>query len=219
MRVLLVDDHAMVRAGVRRILADSIEGSVFGEATSGEEAVARVGGEPWDVVVLDLSLAGRSGLETIKDILHLHPAMRVLVLTMHGEEEYALRAFRAGAAGYVTKASSPDDLVAAVRKVAGGGKYVTGAAADALVSRLSSGERPLHDALSDRELQVLRLIASGKTVKEIGSMLTLSAKTISTYRTRILEKLQLRSTPQLVLYALSAGLVDPGAESSRGAPP
>lgn len=208
MRILLVDDHAMVRAGLRRILRDDIDRAAIGEAESSSEALDRVRSEPWDIVVLDVSLPGRSGLETVKDIHALTPGLPILVMTMHAEDQYAVRAFRAGAAGYITKGSSPAELVAAVRKVADGGKYVSLSAGEALAKSLHSRtEASGHTALSDRELQVLRMLGSGKTVTEIAAELSLSAKTISTYRTRILEKLEMRTTAQLVHYCVAANLL------------
>lgn len=210
MKILLVDDHAMVRAGLQRILSDEIEGDVvFGEAASSAEALDRVRTEAWDIVVLDLSMPGRSGLETVKDIHTLTPAVPILVMTMHAEDQYAVRAFRAGAAGYITKGSSPDELVAAIRKVAAGGKYVSPSAGEALAQGLHPrSEAPGYAALSDRELQVLRMLGVGKTVSEIGAELALSTKTISTYRARILEKLGMRTTAQLVHYCVEANLLD-----------
>jgi two-component system invasion response regulator UvrY len=212
MRILLVDDHAMVREGVRRILVDELAAAVFGHAATAVEAVDQVRRAPWDVILLDLSLPGRGGLETLKDIHEQRPGVPVVVMTMHSAEQYATRAFRAGAAGFVNKGSSPEELVAAVRKVLTGGKYVSAEAAEYLAGGLGPGsERPLHESLSDRELQVLRMLAAGKTVKQVGEELSLSAKTVSTYRTRVLEKLRLRTTAQLVRYAVDAGLADGAA--------
>lgn len=209
MKILLVDDHAMVRAGLERILRDDIQAAVVGEAASSAEALDRVRAEPWDIVVLDLSLPGRGGLETVKDIHALRPGLPILVMTMHAEDLYALRAFRAGAVGYITKGCSPADLVAAVRKVAAGGKYVSPSAGEVLLGGLNSrSEAAPHASLSDRELQVLRMLGAGKTVTEIGAELSLSTKTISTYRARILEKLGMRTTAQLVHYCVAANLGD-----------
>jgi DNA-binding NarL/FixJ family response regulator len=208
-RILLVDDHAMVRAGLRRILRDDIERAAIAEAESSSEALDRVRSEPWDIVVLDVSLPGRSGLETVKDIHTLTPGLPILVMSMHGEDQYAVRAFRAGAAGYITKGSSPADLVAAVRKVADGGKYVSPSAGEALALSLHSPSGASgHADLSDRELQVLRMLGGGKTVTEIATELSLSVKTISTYRARILEKLGMRTTAQLVHYCVAANLLN-----------
>lgn len=214
MRILLVDDHAMVRAGLRRILSDEIETAAFGEAASSSEALDRVRTEPWDIVVLDLSLPGRSGLETVKDIHTLRSGLPILIMTMYAEDQYAPRAFRAGAAGYLTKGSSPDDLVAAVRKVAAGGRYVSPSVGEALAKGLHPrSDESAHAALSDRELQVLQMIGAGKTVTEIGAELSLSVKTISTYRARILEKLGMRTTAQLVRYCVAANFERPHGPS------
>lgn len=209
MRILLVDDHAMVRAGLQRILRDEIPSAIFGEAATSAEALDRVRRESWDIVVLDLSLPGRSGLETVKDIHALSSGLPILVMTMYGEDLYAVRAFRAGAAGYITKGSSPSELVAAVRKVASGGRYVSASAGEALAKGADHrSEVSPHESLSDRELQVLRMLGVGKTVSEIGAELSLSTKTVSTYRARILEKLGMRTTAQLVHYCVAANLGD-----------
>jgi DNA-binding NarL/FixJ family response regulator len=209
MRILLVEDHAIVREGFRRILADTFDNLVCGEAGTGPEALAQVRGGTWDVVVLDISLPGRGGLEILKDIREVRPRLPVLMMTMYPEDQYALRAFRAGASGYITKGSPPDEVVEAVKKVAGGGKYVSATLAEHLAGNLMSDTgRPKHEALSDRELQVLRMIGAGKTVKEIGFDLHLSEKTVSTYRTRLLEKMAMRTTAELVRYAIRSNLVD-----------
>lgn len=209
MRVLLVDDHPMVRAGVRSLLEDELPGVEVAEAGNGPEALERVRTADWDVVVLDLSLPGRSGLEVLKELRALRPRLPVLVMTMYAEDQYALRALRAGASGYLTKGSEPSELLQALRKVGAGGRYVSPALAEHLAVRLASEQGvPLHETLSDRELQVLRMLALGKSVKDIGVELGLSEKTISTYRTRILEKLSLATTADLIRYAIRANLVD-----------
>lgn len=209
MRVLLVDDHPMVRAGVRSLLEDELPGVEVAEAGNGPEALERVRTADWDVVVLDLSLPGRSGLEVLKELRALRPRLPVLVMTMYAEDQYALRALRAGASGYLTKGSEPSVLLQALRKVGAGGRYVSPALAEHLAVRLASEQGvPLHETLSDRELQVLRMLALGKSVKDIGVELGLSEKTISTYRTRILEKLSLATTADLIRYAIRANLVD-----------
>lgn len=208
MRILLVDDHAVVREGVRRLLSDEFSGSLFGEAASGHEALARVAEAAWDLVILDLSLPGRNGLETLKAVMESSPTLPVLVMTMHSEDQYALRAFRSGAAGYLTKDCGPDELFEAVRKVVAGGKYVTSAIAEKLAGSLSATAKPLHEQLSDREFQVLRMLAIGKTVTQIGRELNLSEKTISTYRARILDKMAMETTAELVHYAIRNGLVE-----------
>jgi DNA-binding NarL/FixJ family response regulator len=207
MRILIVDDHAIVREGIRRFLGSEIEGSQFGEAATSPEALDRVRSEAWDIVTLDLLLPGPSGLETLKDMLALRSSLAVLVLTICEEKHYALRAFRAGASGYITKRGPLDELVAAVRKIAGGGKYVTAKVAEELAKNLDDAEgRPLHEPLSDRELQVLRMFGKGQIAKEIADELDLSVKTVSTYRTRILEKMQMRTTAQLVRYVIGNSL-------------
>ena len=211
MRVLLVDDHAVVRAGLASLLGAELPGLVLGEAEDAGAALGMVRAEPWDLVILDVSLPGRSGLEVLKELRLLRPRLRVLVMTVHSEQEYAIRALRSGAAGFVSKHSAADELVAAVRKVLGGGRYVSAAVAEKLAGRVAAGDdpgAPPHALLSDRELQILRLVGAGKSVKEIGADLALSEKTVSTYRTRVLEKLGLRTTAELIRYAIHAGLVD-----------
>jgi two-component system invasion response regulator UvrY len=208
-RILLVEDHAIVRQGLRRILADVYPDLECAEASTGIEAVQQVQASPWDLIVCDISMPGRSGLEILKDIHDLRPEVPVLMMTMYAEDQYALRAFRAGAAGYITKDSPPDEMIEAVKKVLSGGKYVSRSLAEHLATSLvTDTERPPHETLSDRELQVLRMLASGMTVKEIGFELHLSEKTISTYRTRILEKLRLRTTSEIMRYAIKANLID-----------
>jgi DNA-binding NarL/FixJ family response regulator len=208
-KILLVEDHAIVREGIRRIVDDELEGVEWGEAGDAREAVAQLGAEAWDLVLLDLGLPGRSGLELVKELHQAHPDLPILVLTMYAEDQYALRCFRAGAVGYVTKQSAPADLVRAIGKVTSGGRYVSPTLAEHLATTLTSDTgQPLHASLSDRELQVLRMLASGMSVKEIAYELDLSDKTISTYRARILEKMNMRTAAQLMRYAIRAHLVD-----------
>jgi DNA-binding NarL/FixJ family response regulator len=208
-RVLLVDDHAVVRRGVRDILTEALGKVSFGEAGKPSEALEKMEKETWDVVVLDISLPGRGGVDALRDMKRLRPAVPVLVLSMHAEEHYALRALRAGAAGYVNKEGAAEELAGAVRKVLMGGTHVSARLAETLAKGLrDDSSRPPHDRLSDRELEVMRGIAAGKTVKEIGAGLALSEKTISTYRTRLLEKMQMHSNAELVQYALREGLVE-----------
>lgn len=209
MHILLIDDHAVVREGFHRILADVFRDLTVGEASNAQEALAHVRAQPWDLAVLDISLPGRGGLEALEDIHAIQPGLPVLMMTMHAEEHYALRAFRAGAAGFITKGSPRDALVEAVRKVYSGGKYVSPTLAEHLASQLVvDTERPVHEALSNRELQVLRMFGTGLTVKTIGLELKLSVKTISTYRARILEKLDMSTTADIVRYAIRADLAD-----------
>jgi DNA-binding NarL/FixJ family response regulator len=208
-RVLLADDHAIVRAGLKEILADTGDIEVAAEATNGQEVMARIRGHDYDVVVLDLSMPGRSGIELIKQVKDEKPKLRILVLTMHSEEQYAVRALKAGASGYLTKDSAAEQLVAAIRKIAAGGAYVSPETAE----RLALGASPRADAaphtlLSDREFQVLQLIAGGQSVGEIARRLALSVKTVSTHKTRILQKMGLANQAELIRYALEHKLLD-----------
>ncbi|HTA20151.1 MAG TPA: response regulator transcription factor [Polyangia bacterium] len=209
--ILLVDDHAVVRRGLRELLGEEFPSAEFGEAASGAEALAQIAKRPWGLVILDVSLPGRDGLEILKEALALRPGVPIMMLSVHAEDQYAIRALRAGAAGYVTKETAAEDLTAAVRKILQGGKYVSPRLAEQMVAALATRDgttQLLHEGLSDRELQVLRMLAVGKSVKEIGLELALSEKTISTYRTRIIGKMKMRSNAELMRYALRAGLVD-----------
>ncbi len=207
MKILLIDDHALVRGGLRRLLLEHHPGAVFGQAESASTGLATALASAWDLVVLDLSLPGRGGLDVLKDLHEARPQLPVIVMTMHGEEQYAVRAFRAGASGYLTKGAAEEDLIAAVEKVLAGGRYVTPKLAEALAGALGGAARAAHEELSDREFQVLRMIGDGRSVKQIALELHLSEKTVSTYRTRLLEKLQLDSTAELIRYAISNGIV------------
>lgn len=206
--VLLVDDHEVVREGVKQVLREQRRDAIFGEASSAAEAVDLVRTRRWDLVVLDLALGGRGGLDALKEIKDVRPATPVLVLSMHAEEQYARRAFKAGAEGYITKDRPRAELALALAKVLAGGRYVTSALAERLIAdyRRDRGG-PLHEALSDREFEVLRLIASGKTVGEIAVLLGLSDRTISTYRARLLEKMGLATNAALTHYAVTNKLV------------
>ena len=207
-RILIVDDHEIVRDGLKQILTAHAKDNVFGEASTYQEALQLVLEEDWDVVILDLSLGGRNGLEVLKEVKHIRPRLPVLILSMHSEEQYARRAFRAGAAGYITKDSPRNDLAKAVVKVAEGGKYVSSGLTEELILELSKAiQHPPHQLLSDREFEVMRLIASGKTVGEIAEVLSLSDKTISTYRARVLEKMGMKTNAELTHYAIQNGLV------------
>lgn len=208
LRVLVADDHPIVRKGLRQTIAETTDIVVADEAADGHEVVGKVVQNQYDVVLLDISMPGIHGIDVLKEIKGLRPDLPVLVLSMHPEEQYGVRALKAGASGYLVKESSPDELVSAIRKVARGGKYVSSTLAERLASRLNMDTtRPLHEALSDREYQVMQLIASGKTVKEISLQLQLSVKTISTYRHRVLEKMQMRSNAELTHYAIQNDLV------------
>jgi len=209
MRILIADDHAVFRRGLRETVAEAFPRVTFGEAKTAAEAVELVRRLPWDVVILDISMPGKSGLDILDDVKRLRPRTPVLLLTMHPEQQYARRALKAGAAGYLTKDSVPDELKSAIKKISAGGRYVSATLAEKLAVDLRSGaDLPLHELLSDREFQVLRMLASGKTVKEMAEELSLSIKTVSTYRGRILEKTGLKTNADLIRYALEAQLVD-----------
>lgn len=202
-RVLLADDHKIVRDGLKRILAGTGDLEVTGEAASGDEALALVKANDYDIAMLDMSMPGLAGIDLIKRLKIEKPGLKLLVLSMHGEQQYAARALKAGAAGYLNKDSAGEQLVSALRKIAAGGVYITEAAAATL---LQAG-RVAHDALSDREFEVLRLLVEGLGPTDIAERLHLSVKTVSTHKTRILEKLNLKSTADLVRYALEHRLV------------
>jgi DNA-binding NarL/FixJ family response regulator len=208
-KVLIADDHAIVRSGLKQILDEtSGEIQVQGEAANGREVLEKIHAQDWDVLVLDITMPGRSGLDILKDIRQLKPKLPILILSMHAEEQFATRMLKAGASGYLNKESAPEELVKAIRKVYGGGKYVSPAQAERMVSELTSdtGKAP-HELLSDREYEILCLIASGKTATQIAKQLCLSVKTVSTYRTRILDKMKLETNAQLTHYAIKGGLV------------
>ena len=208
-RVLLADDHAVVRAGLKEILADTGDIEVAGEATNGQEVLAQVRGQDFDVAVLDMSMPGRSGIELIKLVKGEKPSLRILILSMHSEQQYAVRAVKAGASGYLTKESAADELVVAIRRIAAGGAYVSAATAERLVleSAPRAGAAP-HTLLSDREYQVFQLIAAGQSVTEIARQLSLSVKTISTHKTRIMLKMNFANPAELIRYAIENKLIE-----------
>ena len=207
--VVVVDDHAVVREGIKRIVSESGGMTVSGEASDGHEAIRVIKNQPCDVVLLDITMPNKSGLDVLKELHAASPRLPVLVLSMHPEDQYAVRVLRAGASGYVTKDSAPAKLVQAIRKVVRGGKYVSPSLAEKLVYDLGTDTaKPVHEILSDREYQVLCMIASGKTVTEVAQELALSVKTISTYRVRLLEKLNMKNNAELTRYAIKEGLVD-----------
>jgi DNA-binding NarL/FixJ family response regulator len=214
-RVLLADDHAVVRVGLKEILADTGDITVADEAANGQEVLARIRDNDYDVAVLDMSMPGRSGIELIRQVKEEKPKLRVLVLTMHSEEQYAVRALKAGASGYLTKESAPDQLVAAIRRIAGGGAFVTPETAERLALEINRapGGAP-HTLLSDREFQVFELIVNGKSVSDIARQLALSVKTVSTHKTRILQKMGASSQAELIRYALEHKLLDEPSGSS-----
>jgi two-component system, NarL family, invasion response regulator UvrY len=208
-RILIVDDHEIVRRGLKQILTDAFPELQVGEASDARQALEAARRQPWDVVLLDINMPGRSGLDALEDLKALHPHMPVVVLSAFPEADFALRSLKLGACGYVNKQSASDELLSAIRKGLSGGRYITPALAEKLAANLAgevSGAP--HETLSNRELQVLRLIASGKTVKEIAAQLCLSEKTVGTYRTRISAKMGLATNVDLTRYALQHKLVD-----------
>jgi two-component system invasion response regulator UvrY len=208
-KILIADDHPVFRFGLKQIIQEAPDLVVVAEAINGREALVMATKGDYDVVVLDITMPVRNGVDVLFELKHERPALPVLMLSMHPEEQYAMRALRAGASGYLTKESVPEELVAAIRKVAGGGKYVSASLAEHLASMVQSDVGvPPHETLSRREYQVMCMIASGKTVSETAQELSLSAKTISTYRTRILEKMQMKNNAELIRYATKNQLVE-----------
>jgi len=208
-RILIVDDHEVLREGVKRIFDKQVGAITFGEASSGPEALRLVREQDWDIVVLDLSLTGQNGLEVLKELKQIRPRLPVLILSMHTEVQFARRAFKAGASGYITKDSSRSELTKAINKVIDEGRYISQALAEKLFVDIGRDtDRLPHETLSDREFEVMRLIASGKTAGEIAKLLSLSDSTISTYRARILEKMGMKTNAELTHYAIQSKLVD-----------
>jgi DNA-binding NarL/FixJ family response regulator len=208
-RVLIADDHAIVRQGLRQILSDTDDMEVTGEAGNGVEAVQLARQHEWDVMLMDVSMPDRNGIDALKMVRKEFPRLPVLILSMYPEDQYAIRALKAGAAGYLTKQSAPEQLVTAIRQVASGKKYVSAALALELAEAITDDSgRPAHEKLSDREYQTLCMIASGRTLTQIGEELNLSVKTVSVYRARLLEKMRLANNAELTHYALKHGLVD-----------
>ena len=208
-RILIADDHELLRRGLKGILTEAFPQLVTGEASDAQQTLAAMEKERWDIVLVDINMPGRSGLEALQDLKRLHPRVPVVILSAFPEKDYAIRAFKLGASGYVSKQSASTELLAAIRKALTGGRYVTPALAEALAALLA-GETPsaLHEQLSNRELQVLRRVAAGKTLKEIAGELSLSEKTIGTYRARISQKLRLSTNVELARYAMQYKLVE-----------
>ncbi|HNI68560.1 MAG TPA: response regulator transcription factor [Nitrospira sp.] len=207
--ILVVDDHAVVRQGVRQILSEQFRDATIGEAASAQEMMEQLRLHNWDVVVLDVGMPGKSGLDALKELKQASPKLPVLVLSAYPEDQLARRMLKAGAAGYLNKDSAPNELVRALRKILGGGKFVSAAVAELLASNLDDHfEKPLHEQLSDREYQVMCLIAVGRSLKEIADDLCVGISTINTYRARILEKMQMRNNTELTHYAIENRLVN-----------
>jgi DNA-binding NarL/FixJ family response regulator len=208
-KVLIADDHPIVRQGLRHILSDIPDMEVTGEAVNGQEAMDQIRAGGWDVLVLDITMPDRSGFDILKELKHEQPDLPVLVLTIHAEDQLAVRVLKAGASGYLTKENAPAELVKAIRKVVSGGRYISPALAESLAFGLdANSDRPRHRALSDREFQVMQMMASGKTLAEIAEELSLSAKTVSTYRTRLLEKMDFKTNAEIIRYAFENGLIE-----------
>jgi len=207
-KILIVDDHAILRRGLRALLSDEFHGAAFGEASNARQALEQLRKEKWDVALLDITMPGKSGLELLKEFKAARPKLPVLILSAHAEDQFAIRVLKAGAGGYLTKESAPEELAKAIRKVLAGGQYVSPALAEKLALRVRKDIKLTpHETLSDREYDVMSRIASGKTVTEIAGDLSLSPKTISTYRARVLEKLGVKNSAAIVQYAIRNGLV------------
>jgi DNA-binding NarL/FixJ family response regulator len=208
--ILIADDHAVVRQGLKQIITDQKDMTVAGEAENAAEVLRLAGEENFNVLVLDITMpGGKSGLDLLPEIKELRPKLKILILSMHAEEQFAVRALKSGASGYITKQSAPTELIKAIRKVQTGGKYISQSIAEQLAFFYSyDAEKPPHESLSDREFQVLRMIALGSTLREIADALRISEKTVSTYRTRILEKMQMSRNAELIRYAVQNKLVE-----------
>ncbi|MEK6680327.1 MAG: response regulator transcription factor [Nitrospirota bacterium] len=207
-KILIADDHAIVRKGLKQILADAPDIASIDEAGSGQEALKKVRENNYNVVLLDISMPGMSGVDVLKQLKTERPKLPVLILTMHPEEQYAVRILKAGASGYLTKESAPDELISAIQKVSQGGKYISPSLAEKLACDLDSAVmQPLHERLSDREYQIMTMLASGKSTKEIAHELSLGMPTVSTYRFRILLKMKLKNNAELISYAIKNNLL------------
>lgn len=208
-RIFIADDHPIVRRGLKQIVAETSDIVVAGEASNGEEVLSKVRENDYDVILLDITMPGVSGLDILRDLKCLKHKAPVLILSIHPEEQYAVRTLKAGASGYLTKESAPDELIAAIRKVSVGGKYVSPSLAERLALDLEvDAAKPLHYILSDREYEVMRMIASCETINQIANHMSLSKKTISTYRSRILTKMKMKNNAELTKYAVKHNLID-----------
>ncbi len=208
-RILIADDHAVVRSGLKQLLSEYVDFSVAGEAANGLEVLKKLREQPFDLLLTDMAMPGRSGIELVKLVKAEHPKLAILVLSMHKEEQYAVRALKAGARGYLTKESAPDQLVSAIRKVAGGGVFISAGVAERLALELNGNhEADPHTLLSDREFQIFRMIVSGASLGSIADELALSVKTVSTHKARILQKMQMTSSAELIHYAIRHRLLE-----------
>ena len=211
MHILIADDHAVVRRGLREILADALPTATFSEARNGDEALRLLANSQTGLVVLDVNMPGRSGLDVLRDLKVAYPRLPVIVMSVQPEDQYALRCLKAGASAYLNKDSAPDELAIVAKKVLAGGRYISPRLADTMLSALEKpGDKPLHETLSDREHEVMRMIASGIAQTEIAERLHVSVKTVSSYRARILEKMRMKSNADLIRYALNHGMIESG---------
>ena len=209
MRILIADDHAVVRRGLKEILTDAFPGVEFSEAGNGDEVLSHLGKTTISLLVLDISMPGRSGIDVLREVKHGYPRMPVIILSCQPEEQYAMRCLRAGAAAYINKESAPEELALATKKILSGGRYVSASLAEKLIDNLDEDAgKPLHELLSDREFEVMKMIAAGVPLTEIGDRLHVSVKTVSTYRARIMEKMQMKSNSEVTRYAMMQSLID-----------
>ena len=209
MNILIADDHAVVRRGLREILMDAVPGAVFTEAANGDDVLNHLGKANIGLLVLDINMPGRSGMDVLRDVKQSYTRLPVIILSCQPEEQYAVRCLRAGAAAYINKESAAEELSIATKKILGGGRYVSASLAEKLVANLDdSSDKPLHESLSDREHEVMRMIAAGVPLTEIGERLHVSVKTISSYRARIMEKMRMKSNAELTRYAMTLNLID-----------
>ena len=209
LRILVADDHAIVRQGLKQVLVEEFSQAYIEETSTGQETILAIQQQTWDVLILDIHFPDKNGLDILKEVKGIQPSLPVVVLSLYPEEQYGIRVLKAGGAGYLTKEMAPSELVSAIKKVLDGGRYVSPALAEQMAAYLSPhAHGPLYQVLSDRELEVLRHLGAGKTVTDISDLLALSVKTISTYRARLLEKLSLHSTADLIRYAIDNELVD-----------
>jgi DNA-binding NarL/FixJ family response regulator len=208
MRILIADDHAVVRRGLKEILADALPGIEFSEVGNGDEVLSLLGKTPIGLLVLDISMPGRSGMDVLRDVKLAYPRLPVIILSCQPEEQYAVRCLRAGASAYINKESAPEELALATKKILNGGRYVSASLAEQLIANLDDTGKPLHELLSDREFEVMKMIAAGIPLTDIGDRLHVSVKTVSTYRARIMEKMQMKSNAELTRYAMTHSLID-----------
>lgn len=209
MHILIADDHGVVRRGLKEILAEALPGTDFSEAGNGDEVLSQLAKSKIGLLVLDISMPGRSGMDVLRDVKQTYPRLPVIILSVHPEDQYAVRCLRAGAAAYINKESATEELAIATKKILSGGRYISPSLAEKLIANLDEPvDRPAHELLSDREHEVMRMIAAGVPLTDIGDSLHVSVKTVSTYRARIMEKMQMKSNAELTRYALTQGLLD-----------